>query len=162
MSYFNIHDVDDKNKLTCSQKDTTNFSGVLTCSKYLEPNKTINFGIDYFNGELYQNSEDALPLNYEFNNLNFANTIQNNLNIQNINQCFNPNNCINKELYATKKFKSSELKNNSNFLELCNNNKLCEDYNYTTNNTYLINKVCRGDKCYYSLYCGCDKKVANQ
>jgi hypothetical protein len=158
MSYYHIHDVDENNKLTCSKKDTTNFNGILTCSKYLDPNKTINYGIDYLNGELYQQTQDIFPLNYEFNNLNFANTIENNSNIQNINQCFNPTNCINKDLYAKQNFKSNEITNNGNFLELCNNKKLCENDNYTTNNRYLIKKVCYDNDCYYSLYCGCDKK----
>jgi hypothetical protein len=158
MSYYNIHNVDENNKVICSQNDTTNFNGTLSCSKYLEPNKTINYGVDYLNGELYQKTQDIFPLNYEFNNLNFANTIQNNSNIQNINQCFNPTNCINKELYAKQDFKSNELTNNGNFLELCNNKKICEDQNYITNNRYLIKKVCYGDDCYYSLYCGCDIK----
>lgn len=156
MSYYNIHKVDEINKITCSQKNITNFNGTLSCSKYLEPNKTINFGIDLFNGELYQKKKDILPLNYEFNNLNFANKISNDLNIENVDQCFYKTNCINKNLYATKKFKSNELPNNGNFLELCNNNKLCEKYNFTTNNKYLIKKFCYGNDCYYSLYCGCD------
>jgi hypothetical protein len=107
---------------------------------------------------LYQKTQDVFPLNYEFNNLNFANTIQNDSNIQNVDQCLNPTNCINKELYATRNFKSNELSNNKNYLELCNNKKICENENYTTNNRYLIKKFCYGNDCYYSLYCGCDSK----
>jgi hypothetical protein len=159
MNYYNIYDVNDINKVTCSQKNTTGFTGTLSCTKYIEPNKTVNYGVDYLNGELYQKTADILPLNYEFNNLTFANTIQNSVNIQNVDQCFNANNCINKELYAKEDLKSNQLSNNGNFLEICNNKKLCENYNYTTNNRYLIKKLCYDNDCYYSLYCGCDKKV---
>jgi hypothetical protein len=155
MTFYNIHNVDDINKVKCSQENTTNFNGTLSCSKYLGPNKTINYGIDYLNGNLYQKTQDVFPLNYEFNNLNFANNINNESNIENVDQCLNPENCINKELYANEKFKSNELTNYENFLELCNNKKLCEEHNYTTDNKYLIKKVCYNNNCYYSLYCGC-------
>jgi hypothetical protein len=158
MSFYKIHDVDDKNKVNCFPKDTTNYSGIVSCSKYIEPSKTINYGIDYSNGEYYQKTQDILPINYEFNNLNFAHIIENNTNIENIDQCFNQNNCINKELYAKKKFKSNELTNKGNFLEICKDKQLCEEQNYSTNNKYLIQKVCFDKDCYYTLHCGCDKK----
>jgi len=159
MSYYNIHNVDNINKQICSQKDTTNFTGILSCSQYFGTDNIINYGVDYLKGEAYQKTEDILPLNYEFNNLNFANIIQDNLKSENIDQCYNANNCINKELYGQQKLKSSELSsNNGNFSELCNNQKLCENKNYITNNKYLIKKLCFDDNCYYSLNCGCDKK----
>jgi hypothetical protein len=160
MNYYNIHNVDDINKLICSQKDTTDFTGILSCSQYFGPDNIINYGVDYLKGEVYQKTEDILPLNYEFNNLNFANIINDNLKSENIDQCYNPNNCINKELYAKQKLKSSDLINNGNISELCNNKKLCENENnnYITNNKYLIKKLCFDDNCYYSLNCGCDKK----
>ena len=39
MSFYNIHNVDEINKVICLQKNTTDFTGVITCSKYLESNK---------------------------------------------------------------------------------------------------------------------------
>ena len=158
MNYYNIHNVDDINKLICSQKDTTNFSGILSCSQYFGPDKTINYGINYLNGELYQKTKDILPLNYEFNNINFANIINSDSNIENVDQCYNANNCINKELYARKEFKANDLVSNREVSELCNEKKLCEIHNHTTNNKYLFKKLCYDDDCSYSLNCGCDKK----
>lgn len=161
MNYYNIHNVDNINKLKCSQKSITNFTGILSCSQYFGPDNTINYGVDYLKGEYYQKTEDVLPLNYEFNNLNFTNIIQDNLNSVNINQCHNPDNCINKEIYAKKKLKSNDLSSdNGNFSKLCNTQQLCENENknYITNKKYLLKKICNDDECSYSLNCGCNKK----
>ena len=159
MDYYNVFEVNDKNKLKCSFEDTSNLSGTLECTQYIDTNKTINYGIDYKEGKEYKKSEDVLPLNYEFNNLNFANIIKNTKNTENVNQCFNTNNCINKELYAKKELKSNQI-TNKNFLDYCNNQKICEtnNDNYTNNNRYLLKKFCFNNNCYYNLYCGCDKK----
>ena len=159
MNYYNVYDVNDKNKVKCSLENTTNLNGTLECSQYIDTNKTINYGIDYYEGKLHQKTQTVLPLNYEFNNFNFANIIQSSKNIENVNQCFNLNNCINKELYAKEELKSKQI-TNKNFSDYCNNNKICEtnNDNYTNNDRYLLKKFCFNDNCYYNLYCGCDKK----
>ena len=79
----------------------------------------------------------------------------------NINQCHNPDNCINKEIYAKKKLKSYDLSSdNGNFSKLCNTQQLCENENknYITNKKYLLKKICNDDECSYSLNCGCNQK----
>jgi hypothetical protein len=158
MDYYNVFEVNDKNKLKCSFEDTSNLSGTLECTKYTDTNKTINYGIDYYEGKLYQKTQDVLPLNYEFNSLHFANIIEKGKDIENVNQCFNLNNCINKELYAKKQLKTNQM-TNTNFFDYCNDQKICEtnNDNYKNNNKYLLKKFCFNNNCYYNLYCGCEK-----
>ena len=158
MDYYNVFEVNDKTKLKCSLEDTSKLSGTLECTKYTDTNKTINYGIDYHKGKLYQKTQDVLPLNYEFNNLHFANIIENGKDIENVNQCFNLNNCINKKLYAKKQLKTNQM-TNTNFFDYCNDQKICEtnNDNYTNNNRYLLKKFCFNNNCYYNLYCGCEK-----
>ena len=151
MNFYNTYDVNEKNNLKCTPDNTTNYSGIMNCSKYISSNETINYGIDYNNGKL-----NFLPINHEFNNINFANSINNNSNeYENVNQCFNSDNCKNKKLYGRYNLSLDEISDKS-YSEICQNKKICENNNY--NNNYLLQKKCFNDNCNYQLYCECDNK----
>lgn len=149
MNFYNVNDVNEKNNLKCIPDNTTDYTGVMNCSKYISSNETINYGIDYNNGKL-----NILPINHEFNNINFANSINNNSDeYENVNQCFNSDYCNNKKLYG--KISLNEISNKS-YSEICQNQEICKKNNY--NNNYLLQKKCFNDNCNYQLFCECNNK----
>lgn len=142
---YKTFDVNKNEPLKCNITDVTNYSGLQTCSEYVDENLTKHYGNMYLNGV-------NTNKNYEFNNLNFIKDLNNTELYSNIYQCNQYNECPTNQLYSYLNFNylPNNLENYCDKVGVCSNN-----FQYGGN--YYLTQSCSGNDCNYKLNCECKK-----
>jgi len=142
---YNIYNVNKNEPIKCNVTDVTNYTGLQTCSEFINDNLTKHYGNIFFNGTM-------ISKNYEFNNLNFIKELNNTKLYSNIYECDELKNCKTDKLYSYLNFKylPEDIPKYCDRVGICGN-----DYKY--NNNYLLSQSCVGNECNYKLNCECKK-----
>jgi hypothetical protein len=147
MSFIN-HNVNKNKPYECSFINNNNS----ICSYYNESNNNI----------LTMYSNNSNDYTYIFNDVNFANDINNKQNSINIKDCNDILDCTYKTTYSQSNISLEQIKYYNNDItksnNICTENNICK---YKSNNKFLLKKECdeNNNTCYYNIYCDCSKNL---
>lgn len=142
---YKTFEVNKDEPIKCDISDINNFSGLQSCSEYVNENLTKHYGNIYLNGV-------NINKNYEFNNLDFIKDLNNTKLYSNIYECDDKKNCKTEKLYSYLNFNYLP----DNLSNYCDKVGICStDYQY--DNNYYLTQSCSGNDCNYKLNCACKK-----